>query len=187
MKNKGQTIRRRLIPLLLAVMLSLVSLTACAQQDAKKAAKGLLDACIACDGMAYAAIMGSEERVSLTDVEIHTLTRMTYRIVSAKVSGTRAVITADIRIIDLMNTLNMIFLYTNEASKSETEFDPNMMLLELLNSGDAEYGMFRAEIPLTLQNDSWALDTASVGDDLRDALSGGSYSWWKLYNEYYLK
>lgn len=181
-------LRFRYLSLLLLLLLIPVLLSSCgASRAPKKAAKDLLDACIACDEDVYAAVMGKDS-VSLTDPEMFILRRMTYRLTDVSFyDDTHASVTAEIRMYDMMALLNLAFEYTCASAEQEKEFDPNMFMLDRLNTGSAEIGGFRAKIPLVLSEDgTWTLNTAAEREDLRDALSGGAYSWQQLYTTYYL-
>jgi hypothetical protein len=57
-------------------------------------------------------------------------------------------------------------------------------VLEQLNTGNAARADFRAVLPMIRSEDgTWSVDTDRIGDDVRDAISGGAYSWYAAYTE----
>ena len=82
-----------------------------------------------------------------------------------------------------MNLLNDALVYTYASSSTEP-FDPNFWVLEQLNTGNAPRANFRAVLPMIRSEDgTWSVDTDRIGDDVRDAISGGAYSWYQAYAE----
>ena len=168
---------------LLTVILTLtLSLSACGQNEAEKAAAALLDRCIACEPDAVAAVMGYDV-LSLTDIECFTLARMQYKIVESKqLDGHRRDVTFDTKLFDIMNLLNEALIYS--LSDQTAGLDVNVWVLEQLNTEQAAQAYFRAVLPMILSEDgTWSVDTDRIGDDVRDALSGGAFSWYKAYSE----
>ncbi len=165
-----------------------VMLASCVSSDAKKAAKTFLKNCQDVNENAYfTAMPQSVEDASLTEIEKFVLKRMKYEFVQAKQQDdTHVVFIVDIQTIDLMELLNNAFLLTY-TSADEDNFNPNTWVLAQLNTGSAENGMFRAELPMRQKADgTWILDTEADLESLRDALSGGAYTWWQLYDTYIL-
>ena len=173
---------KRLILLILTAFLLLSSLTACAGNEAEAAADDLLSRCVACDTEAVAALMGYD-MLSLTDIERYTLSRMTYKIVSSEqFDSVRWNVTVDTNLFDIMNLLNEALLFSLMADT--TDPDTNRWMLDKLNNNAAPRAGFRAVIPMRCEADgTWTVDGDRIGDDLRDAISGGAYSWYQTYRE----
>ena len=169
--------------ILLTVLLSCtLLLSSCGKNDAEKAAAALLDRCIACETDAAAEIMGYDI-LALTDIERYTLSRMTYQIVESKqFDGQRWDVTIDTHLFDIMNLLNEALIYS--MAEQTKGLDVNLWVLEQLNTGKAAHAYFRAVLPMIVSEDgTWSVDTDRIGDDVRDALSGGAFSWYKAYRE----
>ena len=175
---------RVLISFLLSLQLLLFVSCSCGASAQKTAAEAILDRVIACDASQLAAIMGSDI-TALSDMEQFTLRRMEYKIISAeKIDETHWDVTADTRLYDLMALFNEAFLYVYDSEDAAVASTVSTWALEKLNQGDVETGCFRAVVPLVDGGDgSWELDEARVGDDLRDAVTGGAYSWYQAYEE----
>ena len=175
--------KKRLISLILALCACTLLLSSCGQNEAEAAAADLLDRCIACEADAVAAVMGYAVP-ALTDIESYTLSRMEYKIIgSAQMDSVRWDVTFDTHLFDIMNLLNDALVYTYASSSSEP-FDPNFWVLEQLNTGNAPRANFRAVLPMIRAEDgTWSVDTDRIGDDVRDAISGGAYSWYQAYAE----
>ena len=168
---------------LLTVLLSCtLLLSSCGKNDAEKAAAALLDRCIACEVDAAAEVMGYDI-LALTDIERYTLSRMTYQIVESKqFDGQRCDVTFDTHLFDIMNLLNEALIYS--MAEQTKGLDVNLWVLEQLNTGKAAHAYFRAVLPMIVSEDgTWSVDTDRIGDDVRDALSGGAFSWYKAYRE----
>ena len=174
---------KQLISLLLVLCTLTALLSSCGQKEAETAAAALLDRCIACEADAVAAVMGYDV-AALTDIENYTLTRMKYKIIASKqMDSVRWDVTFDTNLFDIMNLLNDALIYTYASSTSDP-FDPNFWVLEQLNTGNAARASFRAVLPMILLEDgTWSVDTDRIGDDVRDAISGGAYSWYAAYTE----
>ena len=157
--------------------------TSCGKNEAEQAAADLLDRCIACDTKAVAAVMGYDV-LTLTDIEHYTLTRMQYKIVnSQQFDSTRWDVTFDTNLFDMMSLLNEALVNTFLAEDTEN-FDSNLWILQKLNTEEAVRANFRAVLPMILGEDgNFTVDTARIGDDVRDAISGGAYSWYAVYKE----
>ena len=169
--------------ILLTVLLSCtLLLSSCGKNDAEKAAAALLDRCIACETDAAAEVMGYDI-LALTDIERYTLSRMTYQIVESKqFDGQRWDVTFDTHLFDIMNLLNEALIYS--MAEQTKGLDVNLWVLEQLNTGIAAHAYFRAVLPMIVSEDgTWSVDTDRIGDDVRDALSGGAFSWYKAYRE----
>lgn len=166
------------------LLLQLFLFVSCGASAQKAAAEAVLDRVIACDASQLAAIMGSDI-TALSDMEQFTLRRMEYKIISAeKIDETHWDVTADTRLYDLMALFNEAFLYVYDSEDTAVASTVATWALEKLNQGDVETGCFRAVVPLVDGGDgSWELDEARVGDDLRDAVTGGAYSWYQAYEE----
>ncbi|MCQ2431569.1 MAG: hypothetical protein MJ175_03075 [Clostridia bacterium] len=181
---------RRIGIIFAAVFLTVVFLTACGSSPSEDAAKALLNACKSCDSAVYGMVMGSDgsQAVTLTDSELYILSRMEYKIISEReYDADHRIVTADLTVIDLMDLLNEAFVYSMAADENDVTFDPECYMLSKLNSGEAKKSAFRAEIPMKLEAGTWVLNTAADLDSLRDAVSGGAYSWWQLYEEIILE
>jgi hypothetical protein len=160
---------------LLTVLLSCtLLLSSCGKNDAEKAAAALLDRCIACETDAAAEVMGYDI-LALTDIERYTLSRMTYQIVESKqFDGQRWDVTFDTHLFDIMNLLNEALIYS--MAEQTKGLDVNLWVLEQLNTGKAAHAYFRAVLPMIVSEDgTWSVDTDRIGDDVRDALSGGAF------------
>lgn len=175
--------KKRLISLILTLFICTALLSSCGQNEAEIAAADLLERCVACEADAVAAVMGYDI-LALTDIERYSLTRMKYKIIgSAQLDSIRWDVTFDTNLFDIMNLLNEALLYTY-ASTSDEPFDSNYWILEQLNTGNAARASFRAVLPMILGEDgTWSVDTDRIGDDVRDAISGGAYSWYAAYKE----
>lgn len=174
---------RRTLALLLILCTVLITITACGQNEAEKAAAALLDDCIACKPDAMASVMGYDI-LSLTDIERYTLARMQYRIVSSSQLDTvRWNVTVDTNLYDIMDLLNTAVLYSMASLESGTTFDGNFWILEQLNNGIAVTANFRAVMPMIKTDNGFVIDTDRIGDDLRDAVSGGAFSWYAVYRD----
>ncbi len=178
-------IMKRLIPLILISLLCTctILLSSCGQNEAEAAAADLLDRCVACETEAVAAIMGYDI-LALTDIEQYTLSRMQYKIIgSSQMDSVRWDVTFDTNLFDIMALLNEAAIYTYMTEDNEN-FDPNLWVLQKLNTEEAVRANFRAVLPMILTEDgTWSVDTDRIGDDVRDALSGGAYSWYDAYKE----
>ena len=121
--------------------------------------------------------------LSLTDIERYTMSRMTYQIVESKqFDGQRWDVTFDTHLFDIMNLLNEALIYS--MAEQTKGLDVNLWVLEQLNTGKAANAYFRAVLPMIVSEDgTWSVDTDRIGDDVRDALSGGAFSWYKAYRE----
>lgn len=169
--------------ILLTVLVSCtLLLSSCGKNDAEKAAAALLDRCIACEADAAAEVMGYDI-LALTDIERYTMSRMTYQIVESKqFDGQRWDVTFDTHLFDIMNLLNEALIYS--MAEQTKGLDVNLWVLEQLNTGKAAHAYFRAVLPMIVSEDgTWSVDTDRIGDDVRDALSGGAFSWYKAYRE----
>lgn len=169
--------------ILLTVLLSCtLLLSSCGKNDAEKAAAALLDRCIACETDAAAEVMGYDI-LALTDIERYTMSRMTYQIVESKqFDGQRWDVTFDTHLFDIMNLLNEALIYS--MAEQTKGLDVNLWVLEQLNTGKAAHAYFRAVLPMIVSEDgTWSVDTDRIGDDVRDALSGGAFSWYKAFRE----
>ena len=174
---------RRTFALILILITVLTAVTACGRNEAEQAAAALLDDCIACSPDAMAAVMGYDI-LSLTDIERYTLARMPYRIISSSQLDTvRWDVTVDTHLYDIMDLLNTAVLYSMASLESGTAFDGNFWILEQLNNGLAPTANFRAVMPMIRTDNGFVIDADRIGDDLRDALSGGAYSWYSVYRE----
>lgn len=175
--------KKRLILWILVLCTCTALLSSCGKNEAERAAAELLDRCIACDTEAVAAVMGYDI-LSLTDIEQYTLARMQYNIVSSEqFDRSRWNVTFDTNLFDIMSLLNDAMLYTYASSASEP-FDSNRWMLQMLNTEQAARASFRAVLPLIVGEDgSFTVDTDRIGDDVRDALSGGAYSWYDAYQK----
>ena len=171
--------------ILTALLLSALFLfTACGASAQKAAAGAILDRVIARDKNQMTEIMG-REITELSDMEQFTMRRMTYKIISAeKVDDTHWNVTADTTGYDLMTLFNEAILYVYDSEDSAIASTVATWALEKLNAGTAQTGSFRAVIPLLCDEaGAWTLDAERVGDDLRDAVTGGAYSWYQAYEE----
>lgn len=175
---------RVLMFLLLSLQLLLFVSCSRGASAQKTAAEAILDRVIACDASQLAGIMGSDITV-LSDMEQFTLRRMEYKIISAeKIDETHWDVTADTRLYDLMALFNEALLYVYDSADAAVASTVATWALEKLNQGDVALGSFRAVVPLVMGGDgSWELDEERVGDDLRDAVTGGAYSWYQAYEE----
>ena len=164
------------------LLLGTLTLSSCGKNEAESAAAALLDRCIACEADAAAEVMGYDI-LSLTDIEKYTLSRMTYKIVGSKqLDGQRWDVTFDTHLFDIMNLLNEALIYS--MADQTKDLDVNLWVLEQLNTETAAYAYFRAVLPMIRAEDgSWSVDTDRIGDDVRDALSGGAFSWYLAYQE----
>ena len=174
---------KRLLCILLTVMLCM--LAACSQGSPKAVASDLLTRAAACDAAAVGTLLGYDV-ASLTDIEMYTLSRMEYKIVSTEKLGShRWDVTVDTRLYDIMSLLNeaALYLYTDAENAETASFDPQYWMLEQLNSNTAPRGTFRAVIPLIEENGVISVDTSRIEDTLRDAITGGAYSWYKVYED----
>lgn len=175
--------KKRLFLLILVLCTCTALLSSCGQNEAEAAAADLLDRCIACDPEAVAAVMGYDI-LSLTDIERYTLSRMKYQIISSEqFDSSRWNVTFDTNLFDIMTLLNdaMILTYTADSAES---FDSNRWMLQMLNTEQAARANFRAVLPLIAGEDgSFRADTDRIGDDVRDAISGGAYSWYDAYQK----
>lgn len=176
---------KRLISLILILVLctGTALLSSCGQNEAEAAAADLLDRCIACETEAVAAVMGYDI-LSLTDIERYTLARMQYKIIgSSQMDSVRWDVTFDTNLFDIMALLNEAAIYTYMTEDNEN-FDPNLWVLQQLNTEEAARANFRAILPMIRTEDgTWSVDTDRIGDDVRDAISGGAYSWYDAYKE----
>ncbi len=176
---------KRLISLMLISVLCIcmVLLSSCGKNEAEAAAADLLDRCIACETDAVAAVMGYDI-LALTDIESYTLARMKYKIVSSsQLDQHRWDVTFDTNLFDIMALLNEAAIYTYMTEDNEN-FDPNLWVLQQLNTETAARANFRAVLPMFCNDDgTWSVDTDRIGDDVRDAISGGAYSWYDAYRE----
>ena len=174
--------KKRLISLILALCACTLLLSSCGQNEAEAAAADLLDRCIACEADAVAAVMGYAVP-ALTDIESYTLSRMEYKIIgSAQMDSVRWDVTFDTHLFDIMNLLNEALIYS--MAEQTKGLDVNLWVLEQLNTGKAAHAYFRAVLPMIVSEDgTWSVDTDRIGDDVRDALSGGAFSWYKAYRE----
>lgn len=174
--------RRILLFLLTAVLISTAFLSSCGYNEPEQAAADLLDDCIACQPEALAAVMGYDI-LALTDIERYTLTRMKYNIVgSTQLDQHRWDVTFDTELFDIMNLLNEALVFSLMADAEQP--DTNHYVLQKLNSEEAARANFRAVLPMICAADgTWSVDTARIGDDVRDAVSGGAYSWYAAYRE----
>ena len=159
-----------------------ILLASCGKNEPEQAAADLLDRCIACDTQAVAAVMGYDV-LSLTDIERYTLTRMQYKIVGSKqFDSVRWDVTFDTNLFDIMTLLNEALIFSLTADTAD--YDVNTWVLQQLNTEEAARANFRAVLPMIQdENGDWTVDTARIGDDVRDALSGGAYSWYAAYKE----
>ncbi|MBR5871592.1 MAG: hypothetical protein IKZ09_11215 [Clostridia bacterium] len=177
---------KRLTALLLFTVLltCTVFLSSCKRNEAEDYAAALLDRCIACEADAVAAVMGYDVQ-SLTEIECYTLSRMQYKIVESKqLDGHRWDVTFDTKLFDIMNLLNEALIYSYLSTEQEGTIDVNVWVLEQLNTEQAARGYFRAVLPLIRSDDgTWSTDPDRIGDDVRDAISGGAFSWYKAYSE----
>jgi len=175
-------IMKRLISLILISVLCICTplLSSCGQNEAERAAADLLDRCIACESDAVAAVMGYDI-LSLTDIERYTLTRMQYKIIgSSQMDSVRWDVTFDTNLFDIMSLLNDALVFSLAADAQQ--LDINAWVLEKLNTEEAVRASFRAVLPMILGEDgTWSVDTNRIGTDVRDALSGGAYSWYDAY------
>lgn len=161
----------------------------CGAQAQKKAAKEILDRVIACDQNQMKEIMGSDI-TALSDMEMFTMRRLTYKIVEiSSQDNTHCAVTVDVTGFDLMSLFNdalisvyadSTFLPGENAASAITAW-----ALDKLNSDTAAKGTFRAVLPLVLADEggTWILDTEQITDELRDAVTGGAYSWFQAYTE----
>jgi len=170
----------RILTLLLALLF--VPLTSCRYNEPEQAAADLLDRAIACEADAVAALMGYDI-LSLTDIERYTLTRMEYRIVgSSQLDQHRWDVTFDTNLFDIMSLLNEALIFSLMADAEQP--DTNRYVLQKLNTEEAARANFRAVLPMICAEDgTWSVDTDRIGDDVRDAISGGAYSWYAAYRE----
>ena len=171
---------KRLSPILtLLLALLFVPLTSCRYNEPEQAAADLLDRAIACEADAVAALMGYDI-LSLTDIERYTLTRMEYNIIgSEQRDHIRWDVTVDTGLFDIMMLLNEAVVQTYVVG--DGTFQAGTWILNQLNTEEAARASFRAVIPLVNKDGTWQVDTARIGDDLRDAVSGGAYSWYNAY------
>lgn len=175
--------KRTVLLLITLLLLAAVLLCACGPNEAETAAAALLDDCIACSPDAMTAVMGYDI-LSLTDIERYTLARMQYRIVSSSQLDTvRWDVTVDTHLFDIMELLNSAIMFSMAGLESETPFDADLWILDQLNTDSAVRASFRAVMPMIRTDNGFVIDTARIGDDLRDALSGGAYSWYSVYRE----
>ena len=170
--------------LLTALLFCTLSLSSCKRNEAEEYAAAMLDRCIACEADAVAAVMGYDVQV-LTEVECYTLSRMQYKIVESKqLDGHRWDVTFDTKLFDIMNLLNEALIYSYMSTDQTEAIDVNVWVLEQLNTEQAARGYFRAVLPLIRADDgTWSIDPDRIGDDVRDAISGGAFSWYQAYNE----
>ncbi len=186
---------RRYFCLLLVLTVLLPTLVSCTKSASEQAAADLMDRVIACDTSVMSVIMG-REITALSDMEQYTARRMTYRIVGeAHAEETRfdgehvtrvspVYVTVDVTGFDLMALFNEAMIYVYASASYEVRSTVSTWALERLNTGTVPQGTFRAVIPLLENADgSWYLDAAGIGDDLRDAVTGGAYSWYQAYEE----
>ena len=167
----------RILILLLALLT--LPLASCRYNEPEQAAADLLDRVIACEADAVAALMGYDI-LSLTDIERYTLTRMEYKIIdSEQRDTTRWDVTVDTSLFDIMMLLNEAVVQTYVVG--DGTFQAGTWILEQLNTEEAARASFRAVIPFVYTDGTWQVDTARIGDDLRDAVSGGAYSWFNAY------
>ncbi|MBQ7982490.1 MAG: hypothetical protein IJ302_02895 [Clostridia bacterium] len=167
----------RILILLLALLT--LPLASCRYNEPEQAAADLLDRVIACEADAVAALMGYDI-LSLTDIERYTLTRMEYKIIdSEQRDTTRWDVTVDTSLFDIMMLLNEAVVQTYVVG--DGTFQAGTWILEQLNTEEAARASFRAVIPFVYTDGTWQVDTARIGDDLRDAVSGGAYSWYNAY------
>lgn len=175
---------KRLIFLILILVLPActVVLSSCGKNEAEAAAADLLDRCIACETEAVAAVMGYDI-LSLTDIERYTLARMQYKIIgSSQMDSVRWDVTFDTNLFDMMSLLNDALVFSLAADAEN--MDTNHWVLQMLNTEEAARANFRAVLPMICAEDgTWSVDTDRIGDDVRDAISGGAYSWYDAYKE----
>ena len=173
---------KRLITAFLIFTLLPLSLSSCGPNEAESAAAILLDGCVACNAEDVAAVMGYDI-LSLTDIERYTLTRMEYRIVgSSQLDQHRWDVTFDTNLFDIMSLLNEALIFSLMADAEQP--DTNRYVLQKLNTEEAARANFRAVLPMICAEDgTWSVDTDRIGDDVRDAISGGAYSWYAAYRE----
>lgn len=182
-------------PLLLLAVLCALSLVSCGQSAGEKTAAAIMDRVIACDAATMSVIMG-HEITALSDMEQFTVRRMTYDIVGethneeTRTDGETTThvfptyVTVDVHGYDLMALFNEAILYVYESANDAVRSTVATWALEKLNTGDVKTASFRAVIPLLQNPDgTWYLDATAIGDDLRDAVTGGAYSWYQAYEE----
>ena len=163
-------------------------LTSCGVQAQEKAAKDILDRVIACDQTQMKEIMGGDI-TALSDMEMFTMRRLTYQIVGVRSKdNTHCAVTVDVTGFDLMSLFNeaLISVYADSTFSDKNAASAiTAWALDKLNSDTAEKGTFRAVLPLVLtdEGNTWVLDTEQITDDLRDAVTGGAYSWFQAYTE----
>lgn len=171
-----------LLFLLTAVLITTGFLSSCGYNEPEQAAAALLEGCVACQADAFAAVMGYDI-LALTDIERYTLTRMEYKIVgSSQLDQHRWDVTFDTNLFDMMSLLNEALVFSLMADAKQP--DTNHWVLQKLNTEEAARANFRAILPMICAEDgTWSVDTERIGDDVRDALSGGAYSWYAAYRD----
>ncbi len=185
----------RAVVLLLMVCTAVILLVSCGKSASEKAAAAVLDRVIACDTSVMTEIMGRDIQ-TLSDMEQFTMRRLTYDILGEAhtaetvFDGTEITreqpvyVTVDVHGYDLMTLFNEAILYVYANESTEMRSAVYAQALEKLNNGTAATGSFRAVIPMVRGEDgTWHLDGSRVSDDLRDAVTGGAYSWFAAYGE----
>ena len=174
---------KRFLPLLLLLCLSAFLFSSCGNSPAAAAKKILSDLSDG-DTSVYGTLFDSDS-VELSEQERFVLSRMTWKCAEMHLTDdTHAAVTVHIHTHDMMDLMNQALI--RSLSGADPNFDTTAWMLLQLNSGAAPKADFEAVMPLVLDGSQLTLDTAAgedVLDGLRDAVSGGAYSWFRIYRE----
>ena len=174
---------KRLISCLLLLCLSVLLLSAC-QKSPADAAERILSELSKGNKETYGLLFDSDS-VTLSEQELFVLSRMTWECAeTSRTDDTHAKVTVHLHTIDMMALLNEALV--RSLNGEDKTFDSERWMLLQLNTGAAAKGDFEAFMPLVLDHEVWKLDPDGAEDDLdslRDAVSGGAYSWYHIYRE----
>ena len=148
------------------------------------AADRLLSALSDGDAASYALLFDSDS-AELSEQERFVLSRMTWECAgTVQTDETHARVTVHIHTYDMMDLMNAALV--RSLNGTDGNFDTTAWMLLQLNSGAAPRSDFSADIPLSMEDGAWTLDVSGgeeTLDALRDAVSGGAYSWFRIYRE----
>lgn len=148
------------------------------------AADKLLSALSDGDAASYALLFDSDS-AELSEQERFVLSRMTWECAgTVQTDETHARVTVHIRTYDMMDLMNAALV--RSLNGTDGNFDTTAWMLLQLKSGTAPRSDFSADIPLSMEDGAWTLDVSGgeeMLDALRDAVSGGAYSWFRIYRE----
>lgn len=174
---------KRFLPLLLLLCLSAFLLSSCGNSPVTAAKKILSDLSDG-DTSVYGTLFASDS-VELSEQERFVLSRMTWKCAEMHLTDeTHARVTVHIHTYDMMDLMNAALV--RSLNGTDANFDATAWMLLQLNSGAAPKADFEAVMPLVLDGGQWTLDVSGgeeTLDALRDAVSGGAYSWFRIYRE----